>query len=611
MSRSASTAFAPVPATPPLLGLYGLTVRFHTPGGIVEAVSSVDIAVEPGEIVGLVGESGSGKSTVCLAVMGLLGPRAETSGTLHYQGRPIVADAVGLRGRSIGMIFQEPRGSLDPVRTIGSQLHELLGLHRPELVGAAAEAEAVELLRRVGLPAPERQLRVYPHEMSGGMAQRAAIALALTGRPSLLLADEPTTALDVTVQAQVLELLVRLRDDTGMAVLLVTHDLGVVAQYADRVVVMRGGKVVEQAPVRTLFQRPTHDYTRQLLAALPRPDAAMAASEKSEAAEPLLRAVGLSRHFAGRRSLFRGVAPKLRAVDDVSFAIAAGETLAVVGESGCGKSTIALMVAGLIGMTAGRVEFSGRDLGTMSAPQRRALRREMQIVLQDPGEALDPRLSVATQVEEPLVIHRIAGNRQQRRERVRATLTAVGLDDWVLERRPHEISGGQRQRVSLARALVLEPRMLVLDEPTSALDVSIQAQVIGVLARLQKERNLAYLFISHDLRLVARVADRVAVIYLGRIVELATSARLFAAPRHPYTQALLSAVPEPDPERRGRTRIILAGEPPNPTAISAGCRFRPRCSLARPVCGTEDPQLAEVADGEGEAVACHVVHGAA
>ena len=295
----------------------------------------------------------------------------------------------------------------------------------------------------------------------------------------------------------------------------------------------------------------------------------------------------------------------LRAVDGVSFELDAGETLGVVGESGCGKSTIALMVAGLIGMTAGQVEFAGHDLATMTIPERRNLRRELQLVPQDPGETLDPRLSVGTQVEEPLLIHHLGGNRRQRREQVRATLAAVGLDDWVLARRPHEISGGQRQRVSLARALVLEPRMLVLDEPTSALDVSIQAQVIALLIRLQEERRLAYLFISHDLRLVARVADRVAVIYLGCVVELADSARLFAAPRHPYTQALLSAVPEPDPERRGRTRIVLAGEPPNPTAIQPGCRFRNRCSLARSQCATDDPMLDNIS--AGHAVACHAV----
>jgi oligopeptide/dipeptide ABC transporter ATP-binding protein len=593
----------------PLLELSGLTVRFHTPSGIVEAVSAIDIAVAPGEIVGLVGESGSGKSTVCLAVMDLLGPFAEVAGALGFQGRPLGSGAASLRGRSIGMIFQEPRGSLDPVRTVGSQLAELLALHRPD--EAAPGAVAIDLLRRVGLPAPERQLRAYPHELSGGMAQRVAIALALTGRPALLLADEPTTALDVTVQAQVLELLVRLREETGMAIVLVTHDLGVVAQYVDRVVVMRQGQVVEQAPVGTLFRTPAHEYTRQLLAALPRPGAVDAASAAAAPpAQPLLRVNGLARYFAGRRSLFRRAPPTLKAVDGVSFDIAAGETLAVVGESGCGKSTIALMAAGLIGATAGQVVFAGRDLAALSPAARRALRRQLQIVLQDPGDALDPRLSVATQVEEPLLIHRI-GTRAERRERVRATLAAVGLEEWVLPRRPHEISGGQRQRVSLARALVLEPRMLVLDEPTSALDVSIQAQVIALLARLQRERNLAYLFISHDLRLVAKVADRVAVVYLGRIVELATAARLFAAPRHPYTQALLSAVPEPDPARRDRLRIVLAGEPPNPTAIPAGCRFRPRCRHAIPACGREDPPLAIAPDGRGEAVACHLVQGAA
>jgi oligopeptide/dipeptide ABC transporter ATP-binding protein len=542
--------------------------------------------------------------------MDLLGPRGETTGELRFQGQSIGNNAATLRGSGIGMIFQEPRASLDPVFTIGHQLREVLALHRPNLTASAAVDEAGSLLHRVGLPTPDRQMRAYPHEISGGMAQRVAIALALAAQPRLLLADEPTTALDVTVQAQVLELLLRLRDETGLAIVLVTHDLGIVARYADRVSVMRAGKVVEHAPVQTLFAKPAHAYTRQLLDALPRRTGRMAPTEAAPT-PPLLRVAGLTRHFVHRRRLFRRATPPLRAVDDVSFDIAAGETLALVGESGCGKSTTALMVAGLLGRTAGRIEFAGHDLAAGTPTQRRALRRELQIVLQDPGEALDPRLSCGTQVAEPLLIHRTGGNRQQRRDIVRDTLRSVGLDDWVIDRRPHEISGGQRQRVALARALVLQPRMLVLDEPTSALDVSIQAQVIDLLSRLQQERSLAYLFISHDLRLVLRIAHRVAVVYLGRVVELAEPARLFATPRHPYTEALLSAVPEPDPAQRGRRRILLPGEPPNPTGIAAGCRFRQRCSLAQPICARVDPALAPAPDDAGHQVACHVAQGIA
>jgi oligopeptide/dipeptide ABC transporter ATP-binding protein len=325
----------------------------------------------------------------------------------------------------------------------------------------------------------------------------------------------------------------------------------------------------------------------------------------------LLRVDGLVRHFAGHRRLFHRRAPPVRAVDGVSFTVAAGETLALVGESGCGKSTIALAVAGLIGASAGRITFAGEDVGALRPGPRRALRRRLQIVLQDPGEALDPRLPVSTQLEEPLLIHGTGGDAKARRALVRETLRAVGMDDWALTRRPHELSGGQRQRVSLARALMLHPELLVLDEPTSALDVSIQAQVIALLERLQRDRHLTYLFISHDLRLVARVADRVAVVYLGRIVELAEAGRLFAAPRHPYTRALLSAVPEPDPALRGRGRILLPGEPPSPAANARGCRFRPRCALARPVCAVEDPALRAPPDGAGELVACHVVMGEA
>ena len=660
-------------ADAPLLSVSGLTVEFTTESGSVRAVDGLDLTVAPGEVLGLVGESGSGKSVTALAVMGLLpAPAARVlGGRIDFAGQDLLrldrAALRRLRGAAISMIFQEPMASLNPVLTIGTQMVETIAAH--ERIGLrAAHDRAVELLDRVGIVAPAQRMAEYPHRLSGGTRQRVMIAMALACGPRLLIADEPTTALDVTIQAQILDLLRRLQQEFRMAILLITHNLGVVAEFADRLTVMYAGRAMEQGAVPEVFAHPAHPYTSGLMRSIPPlgrrverlatisgnvptgalppgcrfaprcahalptctaavPDLAPIGAGHDTACiryaeldlgtepalpsappavvkdTPLLAVANLEKHFALRGDgLLRRSPGTVRAVDGVSFALASGETLALVGESGCGKTTTAQLVLGLLSPSGGQVYFDGVDLGAATPAQARAARRGMQIVFQDPAGSLDPRMRVGETVAEPL---QIAGwTRADRQRRARMLLDLVGLPADAASRFPHEFSGGQRQRIAIARALAPSPRLIVCDEPVSALDVSIQAQVINLLHDLQRELGLAYLFISHDLGVVRQVADRVAVMYLGRIVETAEADALFASPHHPYTQALLAAVPSIE---RGRTTThhTARGDVPNPLERPAGCGFRLRCAHALPVCAQTAPLL----QGASHAVACHL-HGA-
>ena len=514
-----------------LLSVRGLDVRFA--GHAVVDDVSFDIA--RGETVALVGESGSGKSLTALSVLRLLPPGAALSGQISLDGVDMIAAGPGqlraMRGKTVGMIFQEPMTSLNPLHRIGRQVGEAMALHgrRPNAGGVAA------LLDQCGFPDARRRLDALPHQLSGGQRQRVMIAMALANDPALLIADEPTTALDVTIQAQILDLLAEQKARRGLALLLISHDLGVVRRYADRVCVMKDGRVVEAGAAETVFARPQHAYTRMLLAAEPagRPDALPVG------AAPLAEAADIIVEFKGRGGLLRKAAATLRALDDVSIAIREGETVGLVGESGSGKSTMGLALLRLI-PAAGRVVFAGEDLARLSPNALRHRRKGMQIVFQDPYGSLSPRMVVGDLVAEGLRVHERLSP-AARAARVAAALAEVGLPPDAAGRYPHEFSGGQRQRIAIARALVLQPRLLVLDEPTSALDRSVQAQIVALLRDLQRRHGLAYLFISHDLAVVRALAHRVVVLRAGRIVEQGDADALFAAPREPYTRALMAA----------------------------------------------------------------------
>ncbi|SDS88542.1 peptide/nickel transport system ATP-binding protein [Streptomyces sp. TLI_053] len=563
----------------PLVDVRDLVVDFPVGDGHVRAVDGVGFTLEAGQALGIVGESGSGKSTVAYGLLGLhRGTGARIGGSVRVAGVDAVTagstELRRLRGGLAAMVFQDPLSALDPYYAVGDQIAEVVRVHR-EVSRRAARTRAVEVLDRVGIPDAARRSRARPHEFSGGMRQRVLIAMALACEPRLLVADEPTTALDVTVQAQVLDLLHELRAETGAGLVLVTHDLGVVAGSVDRVLVMKDGRAVEHGPVAEVLGTPREPYTRTLLAAVPRVDAARAPRTPQPLVEPtgptglskpigptgtgdlLLEATDLRKEFAGRGSLGRRAAP-VTAVDGVSLTVRAGETLGVVGESGSGKTTLGRMLVRLLEPTGGRLHYRGRDIGALEEKELRPIRQELQMVFQDPVSSLNPRRSIGESVADPL---RIAGGTDERRIRTRVgeLLERVGLDpDWY-HRYPHEFSGGQRQRVGIARALAPEPRLIVCDEPVSALDVTTQAQVVELLGTLQRDLGLALIFVAHDLAVVRQVSDRVAVMQSGRIVEQGDADTVYDSPQHPYTKGLLAAVPVLDPvEAAARRHLRLA-----------------------------------------------------
>ncbi|RLU99318.1 ABC transporter ATP-binding protein [Streptomyces griseocarneus] len=673
-------AEAGVETEAPVLALRDLRVDFTGPDGPLPAVRGVDLALRRGEVLGLVGESGSGKSTVALAAMGLLPRTARVGGSVRVGGDEVLGagerELAALRGRRMAMVFQDPLSALTPVHRVGDQIAEAVRIHQ-DVGREHARRRAVELLDLVGIPDPGHRARAYPHEFSGGMRQRAMIAMAVANDPDVILADEPTTALDVTVQAQILDVLRTAQRETGAALLLVSHDLGVIAGMADRVAVMYAGRVVESAPAPELFAAPRMPYTLGLLGAVPRPGARVLtpvpgtppelrllprgcpfaprcplADDACRAAEPepvggeghsvacvkanevvargltapelfpadvpaavreevprdglpaVLRVEGLAKTFP----VLKGAALRRRggsvyAVDGVDLDIRRGETLGLVGESGSGKSTTLLEILRLASPEAGEVELLGHDVRGLTKRQARELRGSVQIVFQDPMASLDPRMTVGDIVAEPLRAQ--GADRGTAARRVPELLRLVGLEAAHAARFPHEFSGGQRQRIGIARALSVEPELLVLDEPVSALDVSVQAGVLNLLRRLKDELGLAYLFVSHDLSVIRHVADRVSVMYLGRTVESGPVEEVFARPRHPYTRALLSAVPVPDPVvERGRERVLLAGDPPSPVVRAEGCGFRGRCPLYATGLAPEGRSRCERERPSG-AVACH------
>ena len=592
-----------------VLEVQGLTVRFDTSERSVVAVKDLGFHVRAGEVLAIVGESGSGKSVTSLSVMRLIehGGGTIASGKISFTRRnggkldlAKAADSVmrTIRGGEISMIVQEPMTSLNPVFSVGTQVAEAVMLHQG-LSHAEAEAEALRMLELVRIPEAKQILKRYPHQLSGGMRQRVMIAMALSCKPSLLIADEPTTALDVTIQAQILQLIRQLQEEMGMAVIFITHDMGVVAEVADRVLVMYHGEAVEEGTCEQIFHNPRHPYTQSLLAAVPRlgsmrgtdepapfpllritdPEAEQlgtadmdetpvdmpepVASAPSVSDGPVLSVDNLITRFDVETGFWGKVKRRVHAVEQVSFNLYPGETLGLVGESGCGKSTIGRSLIGLETPRSGSIVFNGQELTQVSGSQLQKLRRNIQYVFQDPYAALDPRLTVGFSIMEPLLIHKVC-SRQEAERRVGELLERVDLDPAMAVRYPHEFSGGQRQRVCIARALAMNPEIIIADESVSALDVSVRAQIINLLLALQKEFRIAFLFISHDMAVIERVCHRVAVMYLGQIVELGSRRDVFENPLHPYTKRLMSAVPIPDPSRRTMSHTLLTGEIPSP-----------------------------------------------
>ena len=666
-------------ATPWLLDVENLHVQFNTSRGVVRAVEGISYQVRAGEVVALVGESGCGKSVSSLAIMRLLAQSGRvTQGRIVFDGRDLLTlseDAMrAIRGRDIAMIFQDPMTSLNPVLTVGYQITEPL-LQHLRMTHDAARARAIELLKLVGLPDAESRLNQYPHQFSGGMRQRVVIAIALACNPKLIIADEPTTALDVTIQAQILELMKRLSRELNIALVVITHNLGIVARYADRVNVMYAARMAEQGAADAVFAKPLHPYTAGLLRSVPRLDQprglkletidgappdllapppgcrfaprCLARQPACEQALPDMVEVTADRHTACLRSrelervgplalglqaaaassavvkavdrttpllavrelktyfdvstgleAFGGKKAEVRAVDDLSFEVFKGETVGLVGESGCGKTTVGRTLLRLEQSTAGAIHFSGVDVTHAQGDALKSYRRKMQVIFQDPFSSLNPRITIGESIAEPLLVYKLQPDKIAARAKVSELLQQVGLFDYMASRYPHELSGGQRQRVGIARALAMEPEFIVCDEPVSALDVSIQAQIINLLEDLQKKLGLTYLFIAHDLAVVRHISDRVIVMYLGRVMEIADRDALYAAPLHPYTQALLEAVPVPDPLIEAqRAHRVLGGEVPSPLTPPTGCVFHTRCPRADAACKMQRPPLREVQPG--------------
>lgn len=575
-----------------LLCVDDLTIRYED----TIAVGGLSFTIEKGESVGLVGESGSGKSQTALAILGLLPANAVIGGSIRLAGSELVnaseqeLDAV--RAERVAIVFQDPMQALNPFVRIGNQLQRILIQHA-RADGADAQTRVIDMLKRVGLPDAERQYGAYPHQLSGGMRQRAMIASALITEPELLIADEPTTALDVTVQAQILELLENIRKET--ALLLITHDLGVVAGHCDRMLVLERGQLVEEGATRDVFARPQHAHTARLLAAAPRLDRGGIPS--SAPGEELLNINGASVSYR------EDARTTLQAVRGVDLAIRAGETVAVVGESGSGKSSLVRAVLGLVPLQAGRVVFCGAALAGPVQDRATDVRRGMQLVFQDPVGSLNPQMRVANIVAEPLLVHEPDSSAATRQQKVAAILERTGLGEEFHDRYPHELSGGQAQRVAIARALILKPKVLVCDEAVAALDGTVREQILELLREVQIDSGLSIVFITHDLSVVRTISHRVLVMYMGALVELADNAALFEKPRHPYTMALLEAVPVPDPEHAGG-KATLTGEAPSALTPPGGCAFHPRCKHARDICKTETPKPRNI---NGTTVSCHRV----